>query len=119
MSPVKKSGRWPLRAPSVARFKRIGLAALKAAMYGDDAAYAPESYNATLLSVWSAMQASRTLPSSMELAEALGGLYDLLADEGMSEGVLVGGAQDRALKAAKSRLDELRAVALDAGLLRE
>jgi len=119
MSPAKRTGRWPLRPPSVARFKRVGWAALNACMYGDDAGFAPEGYNATLLSVWASMKSSRTIPSASEVAEALEGLYELLADEGTSEGILVGGPQDRALKAAKARLDGLRTEALGAALLRE
>lgn len=105
----------PLPSLSVVpRYNRVALAALRACM---DPTCAPAGYNDACRELWLLFQSRRSVPSAEEFGVALGGLYELLRDAGIANGVFVGGDAGEALLAARRRLDLLGHEARACGLM--
>jgi hypothetical protein len=118
--PAKRSRhRWPFPAQDASPYRRVQLAALRACI--TDPKLAPDGFNDVLGALWSSYLAARSIPTSEEFMEAMEGLYDLLREAAMPDGVAVVKEGERwdVLLTAKRGLDELYEEARACGLLLE
>lgn len=118
--PAKRSRhRWPFPAQDTSPYRRVQLAALRACI--TDPKLAPDGFNNVLRALWRSLHASRTLPTSEEFSEAMEGLYDLLHEAAMPDGVAVveDGERWDVLLDAKRHLDALYEEARACGVLLE
>jgi hypothetical protein len=118
--PAKRSRhRWPFPSQVASPYRQVQLAALRACIY--EPKLAPDGYNDVLRALWSSYLAGRSLPTSEEFMEALEGLYDLLREAAVPDGVAVveEGERREVLLTAKRGLDALYEEARACGLLLE
>jgi hypothetical protein len=119
MPPRRRTQRWPFPDQPTSPYRAVQLAALRACI--TDPKLAPDGFNDVLRAVWRSLLANRTLPTPDEFSEAMEGLYALLRDAAMPDGVAVVEDDERqaVLRTAKTRLDELYEEAHASGLLVE
>jgi hypothetical protein len=118
--PAKRSRhRWPFPSQVASPYRQVQLAALRACIY--EPKLAPDGYNDVLRALWSSYLAGRSLPTSEEFIEAMQGLYDLLREAAMPDGVAVLEDDERqaVLRTAKRHLDALYEEARACGVLLE
>lgn len=119
MAPKRSRHRWPFPGQSTSPYRAVQFAALRACIA--DPTIAPRGFNDVLRALWRSLQANRTMPTPDEFSEAMEGLYALLRDAAMPDGVAVVENDERqaVFRTAKNRLDELYAEAHASGLLVE
>ncbi|HTW42211.1 MAG TPA: hypothetical protein VMD79_07835 [Solirubrobacteraceae bacterium] len=119
MTPKRGKRRWPFPGQPTSPYSAVQLAALRACIA--DPTVAPAGFNDVLRALWSSLLANRTTPTPDEFSEAMEGLYGLLRDAAMPDGVAVVEDDERqaVFRAAKGRLDELYAKARASGLVVE
>jgi hypothetical protein len=119
MAPKRSRHRWPFPGQPTSPYHAVQLAALRACIA--DPTIAPRGFNDVLRALWRSLLASRTLPTPDEFSEAMEGLYALLRDAAMPDGIAVLEDDERqvVLRTTKSRLDELYEEARASGLLVE
>jgi hypothetical protein len=119
MASKRRKHRWPFPSQPASPYRGVQLAALRACI--TDPKLTPDGFNDVLRAVWSSFLAYRSIPTSEEFIEAMEGLYDLLREAAMPDGVAVVEDDERqvVLRTAKSRLDDLYEEARASGLLVE
>jgi hypothetical protein len=119
MAPKRSRHRWPFPGQPTSPYRDVQLAAHRACI--TDPKIAPRGFNDVLRAVWRSLLAPRTTPTPDEFSEAMEGLYDLLREAAMPDGVAIVEDDERqaVYRTAKSHLDELYEVARASGLLVE
>ncbi len=119
MAPKRSGHRWPFPGQPTSPYRAVQLAALRACIA--DPTVAPPGFNDVLRALWSSLLANRTMPTPDEFSEAMEGLYALLRDAAMPDGVAIVEDDERqaVFLNAKSHLDDLYAEARTSGLIVE
>jgi hypothetical protein len=119
MTPKRSKQRWPFPAPRTSPYHAVQVAALRACIA--DTTIAPPGFNDVLRALWRSLLANRTMPTPDEFSEAMEGLYALLRDAAMPDGIAMLEDDERqaVFRTAKGHLDVLYAEALASGLLVE
>jgi hypothetical protein len=119
MTSKRSRHRWPFPAQRTSPYRAVQLAALRACIA--DPTVAPPGFNDVLRALWSSLLANRTMPTPDEFSEAMEGLYTLLRDAAMPDGVAVVEDDERqaVFLTAKGHLDDLYAEARASGLIVE
>jgi hypothetical protein len=87
MAPKRSRHRWPFPSQDASPYRAVQLAALRACI--TDTTVAPPGFNDVLRALWSSLLANRTVPTADEFSEAMEGLYDLLRQAAMPDGMAV------------------------------
>lgn len=119
MTSKRRKNRWPFPSQFASPYRGVQLAALRACI--TDTTIAPRGFNDVLRALWRSLLANRTMPTPDEFSEAMEGLYALLRDTAMPDGVAVVEDDERQVvfQTAKRHLDELYEEARAAGVLLE
>jgi hypothetical protein len=119
MTSKRRKHRWPFPSQDASPYRGVQLAALRACI--TDPKLAPDGFNDVLRAVWGSFLTYRSIPTSEEFIEAMEGLYDLLREAAMPDGVALLECDDRqaVFRTAKRHLDALYEAARACGVLLE